>query len=81
MNALMIQNNYAVFVFNEFLKKYSNVPKDKMSSYPELQNAYNNAMTAMQKVNATGFQEIPKEQYLQWLKSVEIEKEKQKSKK
>jgi len=33
-------------------------------------------LAAQQKVNNLGYQDMPKEQYLQWLQSIEIEKAK-----
>lgn len=76
INALMTNANAAYYLFNNLLNQYGNPPKEQLSQYPQLEQAYNNMATAQQKVNETGYQDMPKEQYIEWLKSIDREKQK-----
>ncbi len=80
INALMTNANFTVYQFDDLLHKYNNPPKKQLHQYPQLEQAYYTMVAAQQKVDATGYQEMPKEQYLEWLKSIEAEKQKQRYK-
>ncbi|MFT4155702.1 hypothetical protein [Parafilimonas sp.] len=41
-----------------------------------MEAAYNTSIAAQKKVTARGYQDMPKEQYIEWLKSIDREKEK-----
>lgn len=76
INALMTNANAAFYQFSNLLNQYGNPPKEQLSQYPQLEQAYNNMVAAQQKINETGYQDMPKEQYIEWLKSVDREKAK-----
>jgi hypothetical protein len=80
INALMTNSNYATYLFQDLLKRAGFPPKEKFTEYPELQSTYNNMMAAQQKVNERGYQDMPEQQYKDWLKSIEAEKQKQRHK-
>ncbi len=78
INALMCEANDAVYRFDDILTAIGNPPKEELNRYPQLLEAYNNMVAAQQKVNQTGYQDMPKEQYIRWLKSIDREKQKMK---
>lgn len=80
INALMANSNYATYIFRELLQKANFPPKEKFSEYPELQAAYNNMIVEQQKITERGYQDLPEQQYKEWLKSIELEKQKQRHK-
>lgn len=75
--ALMTQANYYYFIFRDKLRAMGNPPQDAYPSHPQLLAAYKMMQAAQQKVEQTGFQEMPEEAYQRWLKSLEQEKQKQ----
>ena len=78
INALMVNANYTFYMYKDLLKQYNYPAKEQFVNFPKLQTAFLNSQTAQEKVNQLGFQDMPKEQYEQWLKSIEREKKKQK---
>ena len=72
INALMYNNNIATFKYKQLQKQYKNTTA--------VTQALDELQKAQQKVNDLGYQDMPKEQYIQWLQSIEIEKAKQKLK-
>lgn len=80
MNAIMYNNNVATYNFKQLQKQYNNPTQQQIESNRTLAKALNNMQQAQQKLNNTGYQDMPKEQYTQWLQSIEIEKEKRKKK-
>ncbi len=78
INALMVNANYTFYVYKDLLKQYNYPAKEQFANHPKLQAAFLSSQAAQEKVNQLGFQEMPKEQYEQWLKSIEQEKKKQK---
>lgn len=52
-------------------------PAEKLAQYPEAYQAYLAMQDAFDKVDALGYQDMPKEAYQAWLKSIEQEKKKQ----
>jgi hypothetical protein len=77
--ARMTQANYNTFVVREQLKKAGYPSMDQIANYPEVNRAYQNMLKSYELIEQTGFQEMPKEDYQRWLKTVEQEKEKQKN--
>jgi hypothetical protein len=56
-------------------------PKEEdLPNYPEAYRAYLNMQAAYERVDKTGYQDMPKEAYQRWLKSFEQEKTKQENK-
>ncbi len=76
INALMTNANYAVYKFSDMLNRYGNPKPEQLHQFPELEEAYNKMKEEQQKINATGYQDMPREQYISWLKSIDREKEK-----
>lgn len=53
-------------------------PKEKdLPQFPEAYQAYLDMMVAYEKVDGKGYQDMPKEAYQKWLKTIEQEKKKQ----
>jgi hypothetical protein len=75
--ALMTQSNYRTFIFRDELRQAGNPSINDLPKYPRLFAAYQSMQAAQQKVNQTGFQEMPPEAYQRWLQSVEQEKQQQ----
>jgi hypothetical protein len=80
INALMYNANLAAVKFSTLLKQHNMPPKEQIPNFPDLQQAQAVMLKAQEKVNNLGYQDMPKEQYLQWLQSIEIEKAKHKLK-
>jgi hypothetical protein len=72
INALMYDNNVATFNYRKLEKQYKNSLA--------VTQALTEMQQAQQKINDVGYQDMPKEQYIQWLQSVEFEKAKRKQK-
>jgi len=75
--ALMEQSNRYYTIFQKELQSSGNPPQDKYPNYPELYSAYQNLQAGKQKVERTGFQEMPQDAYQRWLQSLEMEKQKE----
>jgi hypothetical protein len=80
INALMINANYCTQVFRHLAQAANYPPSENLYQYPQLQAAYNNMLAAQQKIATLGYQDMPEQQYRQWLKSIELEKKKQRYK-
>jgi hypothetical protein len=76
INAIMYNNNIATIKFQYLQKQFNYHSKEQIQNIPILLQALNEVQIAQQNVNNLGYQEMPKEQYLQWLKSIENEKAK-----
>jgi hypothetical protein len=56
-------------------------PKEEdLSKFPEAYQAYLNMQAAYDKVDGLGYQDMPKEAYQKWLKSIDQAKKKQENK-
>ena len=77
INGLMTLANDEVWRFDALLRQYNFPPKEKLNQYPLLQQELEKMMAAQEKVNATGYEAMPEEEYQQWLQSIEIEKKKE----
>jgi DNA primase len=77
INALMANSNYTTYIFRNLLQKANFPPNEKFAEYPELQAAYNKMIALQQKLTERGYQDMPAQQYKDWLKSIELEKQKQ----
>lgn len=76
ISALMANANDAAGKVDEIAHQYHYPKKEKLDQYPLLKQAVEQMWAAQDKVNQTGYQEMPKEQYKDWLQSMEVEKEK-----
>ncbi len=77
LNALTEAANHAFYIFKDVQKAAGYPPKEHWSRYPQLHAAYTTMINAHDKVVRTGLQDMPKEQYKQWLQSFEQEKQKE----
>lgn len=75
--ALMTQANLNTFIARQALKEAGNPPLEKLPSYPQAYQAYQNMLQSYELIEQTGFQEMPQAEYQRWLKTVEAEKKKQ----
>ncbi|MFT4015809.1 MAG: hypothetical protein QM668_02500 [Agriterribacter sp.] len=80
MTALMEQAMIAHILFSMKLRELGNPAPDQWKQYPELTGAYNRRQEIYQKIDATGYQEMPREIYQQWLMSMKEEEQKQQDK-
>ncbi len=56
-------------------------PKEEdLPKFPDAYQAYLNMQTAYEKVDGLGYQDMPKEAYQKWLKSIDVAKKKQENK-
>ena len=51
--------------------------EDDLPKFPEAYQAYLDMLAAYDKVDGMGYQDMPKEAYQKWLKTIEREKKKQ----
>lgn len=79
--AIMTQANYNTFIARDELKVVGNPPVDQIPKYPKANQAYQKMLQSYELIEQQGFQDMPKEAYQQWLKSIELEKKKQESQK
>lgn len=61
----------------EKIKAAGKPKEEELHNYPDAYGAYQDMQTAIEKVNKTGYQDMPKEAYQKWLTSIEQEKKKQ----
>ena len=80
LGALMYLYNLELLKFRELLKKYALKSQQQIDANPVLSAAQKQMVAAQHKVTNRGYQDMPNEQYLQWLQSIEYEKKKQKLK-
>lgn len=75
--AIMTQANYNTFITRDELKAVGNPSVKEIPNYPNANQAYQNMLQSYQLIEEQGFQDMPKDTYQQWLKSIETEKKKQ----
>jgi len=75
--ALMTQANFNTFIARDELKAVGNPSLNQIPNYPKANQAYQNMLLSYQLIEDQGFQDMPKEAYQQWLKTIDIEKKKQ----
>ncbi|MDI9365087.1 MAG: hypothetical protein QM541_09065 [Flavobacterium sp.] len=76
--ALMSNANFEAIKFRNFTQQYKIQSQEQINNNPTLLKAQQQMQMAQKKVNNLGYQDMPKEQYLQWLQSIETEKAKRK---
>lgn len=77
MAALMTKANFHTFIARQKIQEAGNPPLDELPNYPDANRAYQRMLQSYQRIEQTGFQDMPKEEYQKWLKTVEQEKKKQ----
>lgn len=75
--ALMTRANDDSFIFYDKLKASGFPPQSDLQQYPILDAAFQKMQLSQQKVDQTGFQEMPANVYQGWLKSMELAKQKE----
>ena len=75
--ALMSQANFNTFIARDELKAVGNPSAIEIPNYPKANQAYQNMLQSYQLIDEQGFQDMPKEAYQQWLRTIETEKKKQ----
>lgn len=77
MTALMIDAEIKTKIARRKISAVGSPAEDKLFQYPEAYHAYLAMQKAYDKIDALGYQDMPKEMYQKWLQSVEQEKKKQ----
>lgn len=78
--ANIIDANIKTQIAFQKIKAAGNPKEQDLPNFPEAYQAYLNMQAAYDKVDGLGYQEMPKEAYQKWLKSIEAEKKKQQTK-
>jgi hypothetical protein len=77
MTALIVDTETKKRVAMQKILAAGKPPEEKLSQYPEAYQAFLAMQDAFDRVDALGYQDMPKEAYQAWLKSIEQEKKKQ----
>jgi hypothetical protein len=80
ITALIVDANMKTELAKQKIKEAGKPKEEDLPKYPEAYKAYQAMQAAYDKVEATGYQDMPKEAYSKWLKSIEQEKKKQSNK-
>ncbi|MVT45075.1 hypothetical protein GO495_31095 [Chitinophaga oryziterrae] len=80
VTALMIQANYYRHKVIYMAQLVGNPPLKELPKYPDLYATYKRQRQIDNYVKRTGYQEIPKEAYEKWLKSLELVKHEEQAK-
>jgi len=75
--ALMEQTNLKYLIYQRELQAAGNPPQHDYGKYPRVYNVFEDYQLCQRKVEQTGFEEMPKEMYQQWLKTLDSERGKQ----
>ena len=77
LTALLVDANVKKMTAAQKIKEAGKPKEEDLPKYPEAYKAYQAMADAYEKVDATGFQDMPKEAYQRWLASIDKEKKKQ----
>lgn len=77
ITALMEQANLSQIIFGRELKAAGNPSENEYLRFPRLNSAFQQYIASKEKVDQTGYQQMPKEVYQAWLKSLNDEKQRQ----
>ena len=75
--ALIVEANIKTQAAIEKIIQAGRPPVKELINHPEAYQAWLNMHAAYEKIDATGYQDMPPEAYQQWLRSIEQEKKKQ----
>jgi len=78
--ALIVDANIKTQIALQKIKAAGSPKENDLPNYPDAYKAYQQMMDAHARVDETGYQDMPKDEYQKWLKSMEQEKQKQASK-
>jgi hypothetical protein len=76
--AVWMKASYYYWLVDYIVKQDPSITKKTLENHPQLQEAINNFNFNNDKLIKMGYQEMPKEAYADWLKSIDKEKEKSK---
>lgn len=76
LNALYMKANYHYWLIQHVLKQEPAITKNTLPRYPELQKIIKEFKDHQERLTNMGYEEMPKEVYASWLKSIEKEKSK-----
>jgi hypothetical protein len=77
ITALMEQANLNHIIYGIELRAAGNPSESEYAHFPRLNAAYQQYVASEEKVDQTGYQQMPKEVYQAWLKSLSDEKQRQ----
>lgn len=77
MAALIVGANIATQIALQKIRAAGSPKVSDLPKYPEAYSAYLTMHKLYERVDATGYQDMPKEAYQKWLKSIEKEKKRQ----
>lgn len=80
ITALIVDANLKTLVATKRINEAGRPKLEDLPKFQEANRAYLDMLAAYEKVDGTGYQDMPKKAYQDWLKSVEKEKRKQKTK-
>jgi hypothetical protein len=80
VTANIIDANIKTQIALQKIKAAGSPKEEDLPKFPEAYQAYKNMQAAYDKVDALGYQDMPKEAYQKWLKSIDTEKKKQENK-
>jgi hypothetical protein len=76
--ALRLKSNYKTLQLEYVLKQIGRIPEDMIKKqYPRAYRMYLDVMAIYKKIDDSGFREMPEEVYINWLNSLNREKERQ----
>lgn len=78
--ALMAQANYNTIIARQEMKQAGEMPKEQIQNYLKTNTAYQQMLQNYDRIEKTGFQDMPEEAYKAWLKTIEQEKKKEANK-
>lgn len=77
LTALMVDANTKTQAAMQQIKAAGSPKPEDLPSYPEAYQAWQQMQAAQDRVTALGYQDMPEEQYQQWLQTIEREKKRQ----
>ncbi len=77
MTGLMVEADIKRAIALNKINAVGRPPENELSKYPEAYQAYLEMHQVYERIDDLGFQDMPKEAYEKWLKTVEVEKKKQ----
>lgn len=77
LTALIVGARQAVINAKSEWQKAGSPKQEDLPKYPDAYRAYLNMQAALDRVDSKGYQDMPKEAYQKWLKSIDSEKQRQ----
>lgn len=77
LNVLMLEANKLTGSVMKMIRAAGSPPLDKLPEHPVIYQQYQHLLTLYNRIDDLGYQAMPEEAYQDWLKSVEMEKQRQ----